>query len=440
LKLHLLKLHKKMSVPVKLDLFTTPPISRTILNTPSVQVFPTAPLTPTTQWIEFDIAPTKEFTDLSQTLVEMRLQITGAAGAATTMAPINYIAATMFDQVEVYLNGKLIDDKTNYYGYRAVLEAMTYDNRVHKNFLQMGLYQPDTPGQFDYVPIAEGANAGRYLANAGWTTRLQPFAAALANSVPLVAKIHSDMTNQERAIIPQVPIKFRFHLAPKEFVLMGPDNLAATTFLVSAMSLRMFYTIPDPMFALAIEASLLKSPARYPVKRMVIHNELLPRNTNAVHLNNLHSGPVPSLIIIFLVLDDSVRGTAMTNPFKMIVNNIEALSVFIGSEELRQSPFKFTDDATQAYIETLKAIQGSSFPQVDMGFELKDYRRSGMRFYAFNTAPDSSMNGVLYPPRDGNIRVKLTMNTGAAGIRMFTVFEFDSMVTIDRFRNVQVEQ
>ena len=66
----------------------------------------------------------------------------------------NYPIASLFNQVDVILGGKLISSATNTYAHRSILEVLlNYDKEAAELQLGCGLFCKDTAGQMEEMDI-----------------------------------------------------------------------------------------------------------------------------------------------------------------------------------------------------------------------------------------------------------------------------------------------
>ncbi|EFN81902.1 hypothetical protein EAI_00475, partial [Harpegnathos saltator] len=69
----------------------------------------------------------EEYIDLAHIMLSLRIRVeteTGAGVAAAKVGPVNYILHSMFNQIDVYFNQKLVSPLNNTYAYRAYIEAL----------------------------------------------------------------------------------------------------------------------------------------------------------------------------------------------------------------------------------------------------------------------------------------------------------------------------
>ena len=74
--------------------------------------------------------------------------------SASKVGFANYPVASLFNQVDVILGGKLISSATNTYAHRSILEVLlNYDKEVAESQLGCGLFCKDTPGHMEEMDI-----------------------------------------------------------------------------------------------------------------------------------------------------------------------------------------------------------------------------------------------------------------------------------------------
>ncbi|XP_043279446.1 uncharacterized protein F54H12.2-like [Venturia canescens] len=116
----------------ELELFSLPPTQTTIEGTHSVYYKPISSLTDDSP-IEF-VVPGQgdEYIDLAHTMLSIRVKIDapdykktgGLEGVSPDVGPVNNLLHSMFSQIDVFLNQKLVSPPNNAYAYRAYIETL----------------------------------------------------------------------------------------------------------------------------------------------------------------------------------------------------------------------------------------------------------------------------------------------------------------------------
>ena len=112
----------------KIDLFTIPATQTSIHKGQWIEYHSLSNITDTGP-IEFNISGTGEgYLDLARTQPYVKAKITKANGTAldadTQVGPVNLLLHSLFSQVNVSLNERLICASTNTYPYRGMIESL----------------------------------------------------------------------------------------------------------------------------------------------------------------------------------------------------------------------------------------------------------------------------------------------------------------------------
>ena len=140
--------------------------------------------------IEFKVSGSgKEFLDLARSYLYLKVKVSKTDGSnsdgASKVGFANYPIASLFNQVDVILGGKLISSATNTYAHRSILEVLlNYDKEAAESQLGCGLFCKDTSGQIEETDI--GANP---VLNTGLGTRSEW--TKTSKTVELQGRIHS---------------------------------------------------------------------------------------------------------------------------------------------------------------------------------------------------------------------------------------------------------
>ena len=115
---------------------------------------------------------------------------------------VNYLIASLFQQVKILLNGNLISSSANIYAYRAISQVLLgYDQGAKISNLTMGLYSKDTEIKMDLV-AEDGANSG-----------LKARSQYIKESKLLEVSglLHCDLVNLDGLLLNGLPLKIVLH-------------------------------------------------------------------------------------------------------------------------------------------------------------------------------------------------------------------------------------
>lgn len=130
--------------------------------------------------------------DLARTQLFAKAKITKADGTAldadTQVGPVNLFVHSLFSQVDVSLNERLISPSTNTYPYCAMIESLSnYGKEAKTSQLSMAIFYKDTPGKMDVASPVIQDNA----ANMGLKARFE--FTKESHIVDMMGPIHSDI-------------------------------------------------------------------------------------------------------------------------------------------------------------------------------------------------------------------------------------------------------
>ena len=141
-----------------LDLFLLLPTQSSFQKAKSIDYYPITLLSDGGP-IEFKVSGSgQEFLDLVRSYLYLKVKISKADGSkldgASKVDLANYPIASLFNQVDVILGGKLTSSATNTYAHRSILEMLfNYDKEAAESQLGCGLSCKDTAGQMEEMDI-----------------------------------------------------------------------------------------------------------------------------------------------------------------------------------------------------------------------------------------------------------------------------------------------
>ncbi|XP_062607035.1 uncharacterized protein F54H12.2-like [Saccostrea cucullata] len=201
--------------------------------------------------IEFEIkGQGDQYLDLSQTYLQMVCQFTqndgsALAGDPAKIAPVNTILHSMFSEIDLSLNGKIVTQGTDTYPYKAYLEKLlSYKPRTLMTQMKAcSLWEKDTAGHMDEVGLdplgVSGQAASRSFGvahdtvviskpilteypddskNEGFRKRHQAIDGS--KKITLLDRLHLDLFQQDRFLPNGVDVRLRFNRARPAFYMM----------------------------------------------------------------------------------------------------------------------------------------------------------------------------------------------------------------------------
>ena len=141
----------------EVDLFSVPPTQQSLERGRWIDYAPLSSVQNPDNAINFLIAGTDEYIDLSKTILTVTGKVTLkdgtsklAGGDQSNVAPVNNFLHSLFKQVDVYLNGKQVTLAMGTYAYRSYIETLlNYDVSAKESQFTSALYYKDTAGKMD---------------------------------------------------------------------------------------------------------------------------------------------------------------------------------------------------------------------------------------------------------------------------------------------------
>ena len=299
-------------VKSELDIFTVPPTQTSIIDSHVGEHQPMSSLDSGGP-IEFFISGSgDDYLDLANTMLHVQAKVTRANGddldLADPVGPMNNWLHSLFNQVDVYLNGTLVTASTNTYAYRAYIETLlSYGPDAKDTQLTSQLWHKDTATRMDAVEIADGP-----AANEGFVTRRENI--LRSRMVDMIGRLHVDLFLQDQFLINGVDVKIRLVRSKPAFALMaGGPNPDYKINIVNATLFAKKATL-NPTVQMAHIKAPEKSTVKYPMRSVEYKVYSIPAGTRSHTYENLFLGTLPKRLVLCCIDNDAYNGVYTKNP------------------------------------------------------------------------------------------------------------------------------
>ncbi|XP_035692553.1 uncharacterized protein F54H12.2-like [Branchiostoma floridae] len=428
----------------ELDLFQIPPTQTTIQDGRWIEYRPVANLAESSP-VEFDIPSSgEEYVDLSQTQLYVRAKVVRGNGAdlpeGVKVGPVNLFMHSLFQQIDVSLNNKLVTPSSNTYPYRAMIETLlNFGQEAKDTQLTTALFYRDTPGAMDVNdpnPEAEGA-----AVNLGLKKRTQ--FTQDSNVVDMISPLHVDAFFQERYLINNVDLKIKLQRSKNQFCLMSADANPDYKVVIMEAALFVRKVKLSSSYRLSIENQLARETAKYPLRRVEVKAITLPRGHLTASTDNVFLGQIPRRVVVTLVENTAFQGSYTRNPFNFQHFNLNYIGLNIDGETV---PHKaLTPSFPQRdFIKSYYTLFGPTEKQgADSGNQIgrEDFDR-GYAFWCYDLTPDlcGSGQGHFNVVKHGNVRLELHFAEALPETVVALVWaEFENLLEINNKRIVQFD-
>lgn len=438
--------HSSECLKSELDLFSLPPTQTSIESSQWIHYKPVTSLSDDSP-IEFVVpGHGEEYLDLTHTLLSLRVRVksgddsttrgpgTSAASAETSVGPVNHLLHSVFNQVDVYFNQKLVSPPNNAYAYRAYIEALlNYSSPAKTSHLTSSLWDADTPGHMDDLLESKGNTAlvrrSHYARN--------------GRAIDLIGHLHCDVFNQDKFLINGVEVRLRLVRSKDSFCLMESNTASKIHILDATLLVRRAKISAGVLLAHA--RMLSKVTAKYPLTRVEVKTFTIHSGVVGESLDNVILGQLPKRIIVGFVNNKAFNGDKKLNPFNFKNYGINFFSLYVDGTQIPSRPLQpiFSSEEplyVDAY-QTLFSGTGIHFLNEGNSISRDDYSK-GYTLFAFDLTPDLSANcaGHWNLVRHGSLRLEVRFEKALTEtINCIVYAEFDNVIEIDSSRQVIVD-
>lgn len=410
----------------ELNLFTLPPTQTVIEKGHWVQFHPIANVSDGGP-IEFLISGTGEdYLDLSETRLHVKAKILKSDGKAITneskIGPVNLFLQSLFSQVDVSLNERVVSSSNNTYAYRAYIETLLnhgYDSKTSQ--LTSELYYKDTAGRMN-VYDEKDSNP-----NEGFKKRAALFKSSA--TVDMMGRLHVDLFNQDRLLLNLVDVKVKLIRNKPEFCLLGEGDYKI---VFDHVSLFVRKVRINPGVIIGHAKALEKSTAKYPIDRVLCKVFSIPQSSYSFVQDNVFSGQMPKRLVLACVDNDAFNGNYKKSPFEFNHYDINFIGVYVDGQPVPHQPMQL-DFEKGNYIRAYQSL----FQNSEGLYLSRTEFAEGYTLFLFDLSPDLCDGEHFNLIRHSNLRIELKFNKSLESTISLIVFaEFESLIEINKTRNI----
>lgn len=431
--------HSEACLKSELDIFSLPPTQTAIESNTWVSYKPVSSLSDESP-IEFCVnSQNEDYLDLAHTMLKVNVQITPVnPDTDNAVAPVNNLLHSMFNQIDVYFNQKLVSPPNNAYPYRAYLETLlNYGPAAKSSHLTTTLWVSDVAGRMDAVPDAAEAEENESL-------KARKTFLTGGKTVDLLGHLHCDVFNQDRFLLNGVEVRLRLVRSKDSFCLMN-NSVIDYKLHISEATLLVRRVKVSPAILIAHAKALSTTTAKYPITRVEIKTFTMHSGIVADSLENVILGQLPKRVIIGFVDNKAFNGDKRLNPFNFQNYGINFLSLYIDGTQVPSKPLQPKFEATNPqYVEayhTLFSGTGMHFMNEGNDINRAEYP-DGYCLFAFDLTPDLSAHYADHWNliKNGSIRVEVRFDKPLTKtINCVLYAEFDNVLEIDASRQIVVD-
>ena len=455
----------------EVDLFSVPPTQQSLERGRWIDYAPLSSVENPDSAMNFLIAGTDEYIDLSKTILTVEGIITKSnykdplsGSPQSSVAPVNNFLHSLFKQVDVYLNGKQVTPAMGTYAYRSYIETLlNYDVSAKESQFSSAMYYKDTAhymedtgslgGEVKKVkikPVGDDGNEGSsgtvYIITSG--TGNQGFAKRSklvhdGQQFTLSGPIFSDVFMSDRLLLNMMDLKVVLNRSSDTFCLMdlNTSNKVNPRVKLNNVVLKIRKVKVDQAVSDGVERMLKQTPALLTI----------PANIPHLRKDNIFSGIIPKSFVFGLVDVDAANGTYGKNPYNFAHFGVKNVSLTANGEEIpfKQLVLKYpensdgnVDPATDKKLDFVEAYNtlfsgtGKIYSNAGLDITLEEYP-GGYTLYAFDLTPDMcNSTDYFNTVQRGSLSLALDIGDDKKPLGMVCYGDFENVMRIDSERNV----
>lgn len=424
-------IHKDSTACAKseLDLFVIPPTQTAIEKGHFVEYHPLSNIQDGGP-IEFLVASSgQEYADLSSSHLYVKVKVTQANGTAIPdkepVAPTNLFLHSLFSQIDVSLNERVISSATNTYPYRAYIETLlNYGEDAKKTLVTCECFYKDN--RLDVVdPLSDE--------NIGLKKRCQM--TANSRTLDLIGQLHCDIFQQNRLLLNLVDVKIKMTRSKPAFCLIAPEKNVEYKVVIEHASLFIRKVKVSSGVSLGHAKALEKGTAKYPVERVLCKTYSISKGSWSFMQDNVFLGVIPKRVVVACLDNAAVNGQYNLNPFLFEHCHTNFFCLYVDGQPVPAKALELNFEAGN-YIRAYHRLF-SRFNE-DRGIHLsREEFSSGYTLFCFDLSADLCNGPHLNLQHQGNLRLEIKFSKALEKtISVLIYAEFENVIEITKSRHV----
>ena len=258
-------------------------------------------------------------------------------------------------------------------------------------------------------------------------------------NVTLIPLPRIDLCQQPRYIPDQCKMLLKRTPNKSSFVLMSDKNDAKYRLKIHSCTLMVQRIKLVEATKLALQTTIESNHQvfRYPLHHVKTKSELLTSGSSNFEFDNQVFGHIPNRLTMCTVENRSMYIVFKENPFHFKHNNLQSLTVSVGSDTLIRLDFDFDNGSYAEAYDTVMPSKGQYKGGRSMLVDYDDFG-NGMMILVFNLTARGECNSEQFTVKKlGNLHINLKYKNALTETNNLILYgEFDGVLTTDADRNV----
>lgn len=430
--------NQDIAQPMELSLFTSPTNQVAVEKVYFTEARPISSIGVSDTPIEIVVSGSgAEYIDFKRSKLYVKARILKADGS--TMAAnektgiVNLPLQSMFSQMDVYLNNKLVSFNTNNYPWKAYLKTILFSGTDELySQKQSELFYKDE-GNLNDANAYNGGNAGLVMRYA-YTQQSKVF--------ELEGNLMEDIFDTDKYLINGVDVYIKLFRSSAPFVIISANSTPAYKIELLDVVYKVAKVRVDPGVLLNHSKQIEATPVKYTSTRNELKMNTIPKGSTEFYWDNIFPQAIPDRIVVALVDQKAVNGDYTTNPFNFEHMGLTDVGIYINGKSVPGRPLK-TDFSAGLYSDAfVRLFEASGKWNNDAGLIIsRDDFGKGYSLFVFTVDPCGFGDEYLNLIRRGNTRLELKFKQATSKAVNAIVFAtFSSLLEIDKSRDINYIQ
>lgn len=427
--------NKDIAQPMELSLFASPTNQVAVEKVYFTEARPISSIGVSDTPIEIVVSGSgAEYVDLKRSKLYVKARILKADGTALTSDEktgiVNLPLQSMFSQMDVYLNNKLVSFNTNNYPWKAYFKTILFSGKDELNSQKQSELFYKEEGNIGDANAYNGGNTGLVL-RYGYTQQSAVF--------ELEGNLMEDIFDIDKYLINGVDIYIKLFRSSAPFFIMSAESSPAYKLELLDVVAKVRV---DPGVLLNHSKQIEATSVKYTIMRNELKMNTIPKGSTEFYWDNIFPQAVPDRIVVALVDQKAVNGDYTANPFNFEHMGLTDVGVYINGESVPGRPLK-TDFSTGLYSSAYtRLFEASGKWNNDAGLIItRDDFGNGYSLFVFTIDPCGFGEEYLNLIRWGNTRLELKFKQATTKATNAIVFAtFSSLLEVDKSRDINYIQ
>jgi hypothetical protein len=330
----------------------------------------------------------------------------GEPSVLAKVGPVNLWLHSLFSQIDVYLQQKLITSSNSSYFIKAYIDSLLKCcGNVREVNLQSQMYYKDNCDAMEETDPFSGMNGGLMLREKYIRE---------SRSVDMEGPLMVDICQCDRYLLNGIEIRIKLWPSKSSLNLMAVNSNFKT--IIEEVTLKVCHVTPTPQLLTAHQETLNKKfLALYPYTKSDVKKFTVGQGSFDFTKDDVFQNLIPSRLVLCMVNNESLNGSFHRNPFNFQHYGVNFVEVSVDGESVpgRGLQVKFGNHEEDGnYIDGyLSMTRGVLMGQEEHSITREDYN-SGYTFFVFELEPelipDKDNDDEFWPiVKRGNLRIQL---------------------------------